>query len=87
MAKIRLTWDEFFEARENESVKDELIDVDDHGDSSYELVIKRDGRFYSTTYLVIKEDGVMTDWPSDGPEFVEVRPVEKTIVVYEPVES
>lgn len=85
MSTMRLTWSEFFDARERVSVKDELVDVDDRGDSTYELVIKRNGRFWRTDYIVIKEDGIMTDWPSDGPEFEEVRPVTKTVTVYESV--
>jgi hypothetical protein len=69
----------------------EIVEVDD-GNITYEFVFQHDGTLYSAAYLQMVHDGRYWGefFEDNSPEFVEcvvVRPVEKTVVVYEPVEE
>ena len=66
-----------------ELIQDELVDTS-RWSEIHEVVIKRDGKFYKDQYSVgATEMQDESPWEYSEPEFVEVVPVEKTVIVYE----
>lgn len=65
-----------------EYVDDTLADVDDHGTSSRELIIKHisTGKFYCLEYEVHKSSGPVLS--SKAQDLYEVIPVEKVVITW-----
>lgn len=70
------------------AVHDEHIDTDDCGDEYRWCVFEHEGRLWGVGYTATVNDGIYWGDLEKRPEeieCVEVRPVPKTITVYEPV--
>jgi hypothetical protein len=62
-------------------IESKLIDVDDHGDSTYQLVIQNIETkiYYKTYYIMQKEWGIMDQ---DKHEFTVTTPITKMVTVW-----
>jgi len=69
-----------------EVIKDEIYDDGARWTNTYELIVKRilDNKYFRSYYTrgatEYQEQG---PWEYENPKFIEVFPVEKTIIVYE----
>lgn len=92
-AKLELTkdearaiiWDDY--DGDIEVIEDDLIDTT-RWSEVHNIIIKKDGRFYQDSYSVGATE--MQDeepYEYSEPNFTEVFPVEKTVIVYKAVKS
>lgn len=66
-----------------EIVYDRIID-NRRWSIDHEIIVKKDGRFYRDIYSVgATESQDESPWEYSAPDFTEVFPVEKTVIVYE----
>ncbi len=82
-------WGLPFDDNEEEGIKiisDEIVDTG-RWSIHHELIVKIKDKFYKTTYSIgATEYQEERPWEYDKEvEFTEVKPVEKTVIVYEPV--
>lgn len=76
-------WEEIFNRMELEQVQDEIVDQG-RWDTVHELVVKRGNEYASIAHAVGSTEYQDNDDPIDELSYVyDVRPVEKTVIVYE----
>jgi hypothetical protein len=70
------------------NIDEKIIDVDDHGWTTHEIVFDYGGELYRTFYYTSENGMHWNDYGISCPEFiycVKVKPVQKMITVYEEV--
>ena len=91
MSKLELTKDEARDIIWGDGPDDIELVVDDLIDTTrwsevHNMVIKKDGRFYQDEYSVgATEMQDESPWEYSEPNFTEVFPVEKTVIIYKAV--
>ena len=79
---------EFLRNLDDEIISDQIIE-NTRWSILHERIFKHDGKFYQTIYSVGAteiQDESPYEYDGDEIECTEVRPVEKVVIVYEPVQ-
>mgnify|MGYP001581894545 CR=1 FL=1 len=80
---------EFLQKCEGETISDVIIE-NSRWSIYYERIFKYDGKFYLTNYSVgatEQQDESPYEYEPDEIDCVEVEPVEKVVIVYQPVKE